>query len=146
MHDVKPRAGLVGKRRSSLRDGKKETELGPGNSFSCIRKDFNRETVEREGGRTRERLLCIAESVRAASFSFTAAFAPDLQIAGFSRNECRTLYELLWLKASPEVTRKGLEVLGGGAGALVPEPGMGEPMDKVLVWALVHGDLTIGAF
>lgn len=80
------------------------------------------------------------------SFSFTGAFAPDLQIAGFSRNECRTLYELLWLKASPEVTRKGLEVLGGGAGALVPEPGMGEPMDKALVWALVHGDLTIGAF
>lgn len=53
MHDVKPCAGLVGKRRSSLRDGKKETELGPGNSFSCIRKDFNRETVGREGGQER---------------------------------------------------------------------------------------------
>lgn len=61
--------------------------------------------------------MCIAESVRAASFSFTGAFAPDLQIAGFSRNECRTLYELLWLKASPEVTRKGLEALGGSRGS-----------------------------
>lgn len=89
--------------------------------------------------------MCLAQSVRAVSFSFKGAFAPDLQIAGFSRNECRTLYELLWLKASPEVTRKGLEALGGsrgsGAGAW-----HGGAHEQSTVWAQVHGDLTIRAF
>lgn len=74
--------------------------------------------------------MCLAESVRAASFSFTGAFAPDLQIAGFSRNECRTLYELLWLKASPEVTRKGLEALGGELGLWCRSLAWGSPWTR----------------
>lgn len=71
---------------------------------------------------------------------------PDLQIAGFSRNECRTLYELPWLKASPEVTGKGLVALGESGGPGAGAWHGGKPMDKALLWAQVHRDLTIGAF